>query len=172
MMKSRLSTSHLQSTAQIEGRPEAIFSMIAEMRKAGRWLPCSEAFGGTTEVSPFLARLGTIFLDEGPAGQSTVSVTEYDPPKYIAFHHTVLRTLCTRTIEIDVHIRYTIEPAERSTCVIRDMDLTIQIPGLLKVLKPFVTALFRKQNVRMLKSLKRFIEAQPTERGPEEERHS
>jgi len=34
---------------------------------------------------------------------------------------------------IDVHIRYTLEPIERATYVIRDLDLAIQIPGPLKV---------------------------------------
>ena len=42
------------------------------------------------------------------------------------------------TANIDVHIRYTFEPVERATFVIRALDLTIQIPGLLKVAKPLV----------------------------------
>jgi ribosome-associated toxin RatA of RatAB toxin-antitoxin module len=51
-----MSTSHLQFTARIEGSPETIFDLIADMPNYGRWLPGSEAFGGTTEVSPYAVR--------------------------------------------------------------------------------------------------------------------
>jgi hypothetical protein len=60
-------------------------------------------------------------------GQRPGSVTRYDPPKYIAFHHTVLLKRGPLTANIDVHIRYTFEPVERATSVIRELDLTIQI---------------------------------------------
>jgi CRP/FNR family transcriptional regulator len=63
------------------------------------------------------------------------------------------------TANIDVHIRYTLEPEERTIFVIRDLDLTIQIPGLLKVAEPLVVWAFRKENVRILTELKRYVEA-------------
>ena len=65
------------------------------------------------------------------------------------------------TANIDVHIRYTFEPVERATCVIRALDLTIRIPGLLNVAEPLVVSAFRKENVRILAELKRYVEAQP-----------
>jgi hypothetical protein len=68
------------------------------------------------------------------------------------------------TANIDVHIRYTFEPIERATCVIRALDLTIQIPGLLKVAEPLVVSAFRKENVQILAELKRYVEAQPKQR--------
>jgi hypothetical protein len=43
----------------------------------------------------------------------------------------------------------------------RDLDLTIQIPGLLKVAEPYVIYVFRMENVRILADLKRYIEEQP-----------
>jgi hypothetical protein len=134
------------------------------MPNYGRWLPGSEAFGGTTEVSPYPVRLGTTYLDVGPAGQRPGSVTAYDPPKYIAFHHTTLLKRGPLTANIDVHIRYTLEPVERATSVIRALDLTIQIPGLLKLAESLVVSLFRKENVRILAELKRYVEAQPKQR--------
>jgi hypothetical protein len=103
---------------------------------AGRWPPGSEAFGGTTEVSPYPVRLGTTYLDAGPLGQRPGSVTEYDPPKHIGFHQTMLLKKRPLTANIDVHIRFTFEPVEGATSVIRALDLTIQIPGLLKVAEP------------------------------------
>src|SRR6266481_5767205 len=131
-------TSHPRFTARIEGSPETIFNLIADMPNYGRWLPGSEAFGGTTEVSPYPVRLGTTYLDAGPAGRRPGSVTGYDPPNYIAFHHTMLLKQGPLTANIDAHIRYALEPVERATNVIRALDLTIQIPVLLKVAQPLV----------------------------------
>jgi hypothetical protein len=60
-----------------------------------------------------------------------------------------------------VDIRYTFEPKERGTFVIRQLDLTIQIPGLLKMAEPLVVWVFHKENVRIMAELKRYVEAQP-----------
>ena len=85
-----MSTSHPRFTARIEGSPETIFDLVADMPNYGRWLLGSEAFGGTTEVTPYPVRLGTTYLDAGPLRKRPGSVTGYDRPKYIAFHHTML----------------------------------------------------------------------------------
>ncbi len=156
-----MSTSHPRFTVQIEGSPETIFDLIADMPNYGRWLSGSEVFGGTTEVSPYPVRLGTTYLDAGPAGQRPGSVTGYAPPKYIAFHHTMLLKRGPITANIDVHIRYTLERLQNATGVIRDLDLTIQMPGPLKAAEPLVVWAFRKENVRILAELKRYVEGQP-----------
>jgi len=64
-----MSTTHSQFTARIEGSPETIFNLIADMPNYGRWLPGSEAFGGTTKVSPYPVRLGTTYLDAFGGGE-------------------------------------------------------------------------------------------------------
>src|SRR5271155_1931999 len=159
-----MSTSHPRFMARIEGSPETIFDLIADMPNYGRWLSGSEAFGGTTEVSPYPVRLGTTYLDAGPAGQRPGSVTGYDPPKYIAFHHTMRLKQGLLRADIDVHVRYTLEVLDGATFVIRDLDLTIQMPGLLKLAEPLIVHAFRKENVRILAELKRYVEAQPKQR--------
>jgi hypothetical protein len=155
-----MSTSHPRFTAHIEGTPEAIFDLIADMPNYHHWLPGSDAFGGTTEVVPYPVRLGTTYLDAGPAGKRPGSVTRFDPPKHITFHHTMLLKRGPLTADIDVDVRYTLEPMERGTFVIRDLDLTIEIPGFLRVAEPLVLWAFRKENVRILAELKRYVEAQ------------
>jgi len=65
------------------------------------------------------------------------------------------------TAHIDVHIRYTFEPVDSATFVTRDVDLSVRIPGLLKIADPLVVAAFRKENLRLLPTLKRYVEAQP-----------
>ncbi len=154
-----MSTSHPRFEARIEGSPETIFDLIADMPNYGRWLKGSEAFGGTTEVSPYPVRMGTTYLDAGPAGQRPGIVTGFDRPRFIAFHHTMQLKRAFLNANIDVHIRYSLQPVERATLVVRDLDLTIEMPGLLKLALPFVVAAFRKENVRILAELKRYVEA-------------
>ena len=62
------------------------------------------------------------------------------------------------TANIDVHIRYTLEPIERATFVVRALDLVIQVPGPLKVAEPVIRYAFRKENHRILAELKRYVE--------------
>jgi hypothetical protein len=65
------------------------------------------------------------------------------------------------TADIDVHIRYTFEPQDGATAVIRALDLSIKMPGLIKLAEQFVLSAFRKENVRIMVELKRYVEALP-----------
>jgi uncharacterized protein YndB with AHSA1/START domain len=156
-----MATTHPRFTVRILGPPEAIFELVADMPNYGRWLPGSDAFGGTTEVTPYPVRLGTTYLDSGSAGERRGSVTEYDPPKRIGFHHTMELKKGLLSADIDVHIRCRFEPLERGTFVSRELDLTIRMPGIMKLAMPLVLYAFRKENVRMLAELKRYVEAHP-----------
>jgi uncharacterized protein YndB with AHSA1/START domain len=120
-----MSTTHPRFTARIEGPPQTIFDLLADMPNYARWLTGSDAFGGTTQVSPYPVQLGTTYLDAGSAGQRPGSVTQYDPPQHIAFHHTMLLKKGPLTANIDV------------------------------------VYVFRKENLRILAELKRYVEAQP-----------
>jgi uncharacterized protein YndB with AHSA1/START domain len=155
-----MSTFHLEFTARIEGSPETIFDLIADLPNYGRWLPGSNAFGATTEVTPYPVRLGTTYLDAGPVGQRPGSVTEFDPPKRIAFHQTMLVKRGPLAADTDIQIGYGLEPVDGATRVVRTLDLTIRIPGLLKIVQPLVAAAFRKENARVLAELKRHVEGQ------------
>jgi uncharacterized protein YndB with AHSA1/START domain len=156
-----MSTTHPRFTARIKASPETIFDLLADMPNYGRWLPGSQAFGATTQVSPYPVQLGTTYLDAGPAGQRPGSVTGYDRPKYIAFHQTMLLKQGPLTANVDVHIRCAFDPVDGGTDIVRDLDLTIQIPGLLRVAEPLVAWAIRSENARVLSELKRYVEAQP-----------
>ena len=119
---------------------------------------------GTSEIEPYPVRLGTTYLDSGPLGQRPGSVTEYDPPKHIAFHHTMLLKKGLLTGNVEVNVRYTFEPVEHATNVIRALDLTIEMPWYLKLVEPLVLRAFRKENERLMAELKSYVEAQPKHR--------
>ncbi|HEX4007991.1 MAG TPA: SRPBCC family protein [Acidobacteriaceae bacterium] len=155
-----MSVSHPRFSARIAGPPDKIFGLIADLPNYHRWLPGSGSFGGTTDVSPYPVCLGTTYLDAGPAGARPGIVTEFDPPHRIAFHHTMQLRKGLLRADIDVQIRYALDPNERGTLVLRDLDLSIRMPGPLAIAEPLVLRAFRKENIRILAELKRYIEMQ------------
>jgi hypothetical protein len=54
-----MSMTYPRFTTQIAGPPEVVFDLVADMPNYGRWLPGSDAFGGTVNVTPYPVRLGT-----------------------------------------------------------------------------------------------------------------
>jgi hypothetical protein len=147
----------MQFSSQIAGRPEVIFDLVADMPNYGRWLPDSAVFGGTVNVTPYPVRLGTTYLDAGPV-EKPGNVTEFDPPKHISFHHTVVVRQPLLKTDIDARIRYTFTPNEGGTFVLRQLDLIMNLPTLYKLASPLIQRSFRKENVRTLERLKRYVE--------------
>ena len=150
---------HLRFTSQLAGPPETVFDLVADMPNYGRWLPDSSAFGGTVDVTPYPVRLGTTYLDAGPI-EKPGKVIEFDRPRHLGFRHTVKIRSPIET-DVDARIRYTFEPSQGSTAVVRELDLIIDLRGPLKLLTPLLLRGFRKENVRTLACLKRYVEAHP-----------
>jgi uncharacterized protein YndB with AHSA1/START domain len=152
-----MSTAHMQFTTQIAGAPEVIFDLIADMPNYGRWLPDSDAFGGTVNVTPYPVRLGTTYLDAGSV-EKPGEVTEFDPPRHIGFHHTVMVRQALLKTDIDARIRYTLTSKGGGTFVLRELDLLLNLPIFGKLASPLILRSFRNENVRTLACLKRYVE--------------
>jgi len=152
-----MSRVRLQFSSQIAGPPEVIFDLIADMPNYRRWLPDSDAFGGTVDVTPYPVRLGTTYLDAGPV-EKPGEVTEFDPPRHIGFHHTVQVRQPLLKTDIDARIRYTLTPRDGGTSVNRELDLGMNLPALYRLATPFIVRAFRKENLRTLACLKRYVE--------------
>jgi carbon monoxide dehydrogenase subunit G len=146
----------LHFTILIQGSPETIFALIADLAHYDRWLPGSSSFGAITEISPLPVALGTTYIDAGPSGVRRGVVTEYDPPTLISFHQPMQVKQGLISGAIDIHLRHTLEPQGQSTRL--DRDLTLGIQGLLKLAQPVIIAQFRRENERMLLALKRYVE--------------
>jgi hypothetical protein len=141
-----MSTAHPRFTARIEGSPETIFDLLDDMPTYGRWLlrfrSVRRGDGRYRHIRSASARpIST--RDQRASGPAA---SRYDRPQHIAFHRTMLLKKGPLTANIDVRLRYTLEPLERATCLTRDLDLTIQIPGLLKVPEPLVVCAFRRMS--------------------------
>lgn len=152
-----MKTRNLIFKAQIRGNQEQIFELVADMPNYGRWLPNSSAFGGTVNVTPYPVRLGTTYLDAG-AIEKPGSVTEYAPPHYISFRHTVqIRQRFLRT-DVDACIRYSFESKPPDVLVERSLSLVFDLNGIWRLSPPFIVYGFRKENLRTMAALKRFVE--------------
>jgi uncharacterized protein YndB with AHSA1/START domain len=155
-----MTTKDLTFTAQIRGTPERIFDLVADMPNYGRWLPDSSAFGGTIDVKPYPVQLGTTYLDAGPILKPG-SVTEFDPPRHIAFHHTVQLRQGPLNTDVGARIRYIFEPHDDGTFVERTLVLTFDLHGVARLALPIILLGFRKENDRTLAAVKRYAETQP-----------
>ncbi len=153
-----MSTRDLRFTVLIKGSPETIFDLVADMPNYGRWLPDSSAFRGTVSVTPYPVRLGTTYLDAGPI-QKPGSVTEYDRPRHLSFHHTVQLRQSFLNTDVDAQIRYTFDRKDGGTFVDRRLVLTFNLHGIARLALPLILYGFRKENYRTLAALKRYLEA-------------
>lgn len=152
-------TKELKFSIQIQGSPEKIFDLVADMPNYGRWLPNSPAFGGTINVAPYPVQLGTTYLDAGPI-EKPGKVTEFDRPRHISFHHTVQIRQGLLDTDVDARIRYAFKPSDGGTVVDRILVLGFELRGIARLALPFIVSGFRKENDRTLAALKRYVERQ------------
>jgi uncharacterized protein YndB with AHSA1/START domain len=161
---------HKFYTSTVGAPPATLFSLLADMPRYGEWLPGSDQFSSTTEVEPSPVRLGSRYHDGKPGepGKSWYgTVTGFQPPGSLDFHHTIAVSQLRATV--DVHIHYSFEPEdgdERRTRVNRWLVLDIAMPVVFRPLRRFIISAFDRENVRTMAAAKRYAEAHPDiERG-------
>ena len=155
---------HKLYTATVDAPPPVLFKLLSDMPNYDEWLPGSGQFGRTTDVEPYPVQLGSRYHDGKPGepGKSWWgTVTGFQPPGSIDFHHTITVKQLRATVE--VHIHYSFEPAEgdeRRTLVSRWLVLDVTMPLAARPLRPLITSAFDKENRRTLTAVKRYAEAQ------------
>lgn len=156
---------HRMYAAPVVAAPELVFDLLSDMPDYGRWLPQSEQFGYTTEVEPYPVQLGSRYHDgkpDQPGKEWWGTVTGFQPPGSIDFHHTIAVRQLRATV--DVHIHYSIEaspPAGGATTVSRWLLLDVKMPWLLRPMLRLITSKFDQENVRTMAALKNYAEALP-----------
>ena len=150
----------------ISAPPGLLFQLLSDMPNYGDWLPGSGQYGGTTDVEPYPVRRGTRYHDGKPGEPGKDwwgTVTGFQPPGSLDFHHTIhvsqLRAL------IDVHIHYSLEPGDGATQVSRWLVLDITLPIVFRPLRPLITARFDKENLRTMAALKAYAESRSSVGG-------
>lgn len=153
---------HRFYATKVAAPPEMLFELLSDMPNYRRWLSQSDAFGETTDVVPYPVQLGSKYHDGKPAEPGKDwwgTVTGFQPPGSIDFHHVIhVRQLWTT---VDVHIHYSFEAEEHGTLVNRWLVLDITMPAILRPLRRLITGSFDKENVRTMDAVKKYAEAQP-----------
>ena len=151
---------HKLYSATVAAPPEPLFGLLSDLPNYGDWLPGSGQYGQTTDVEPYPVRQGTRYHDGRPGEPGKDwwgTVTGFQPPGSLDFHHTIHVRQLRATI--DVHIHYSLEPGDGGTQVTRWLVLDIAMPAVLRPVRPLITASFDKENVRTLAALKQYAEA-------------
>jgi uncharacterized protein YndB with AHSA1/START domain len=154
---------HRIYTAKVAAPPARLFELLADMPNYTQWLPPSEEFSNTTAVDPYPVRLGSRYHDgrpEEPGKDWWGTVTGFQPPGSLDFHHTIRVAQLRATV--DVHIHYSFEPDNEGTVVNRWLLLDFAMPLLTRPLRRVVVNKFDNENVRTLAAVKEFAEANPT----------
>ena len=161
---------HRFYTSQVAAPPRLLFDLLSDMPNYGRWLPPSGQFADTTDVEPYPVRLGSRYHDGKPGEPGKDwwgSVTGFQRPGSIDFHHTIgVRQL---RATVDVHIHYSIEQDKQDdqrTVVIRWLVLDISMPVVFRPLRPAITARFDQENLRTMAAVKQYAEAHAGEGVP------
>jgi len=134
---------------------ERVFALLADLRDYDRWLPGSSAFRGTSSISAGPIGVGTTYVEPGPLGVRHGRVTEFVPPKRLAFEQPMtLRPNAMGTIGIRLFMNLT--PGTDGVHLRRELQLNPQ--GPVKLIMPLVLRGFRAENERMLRVLKDYAE--------------
>ena len=151
---------HKFYASSIQAPAELLFRLLSDLPNYGDWLPGSGQYGQTTDVEPYPVRQGTRYHDGKPSEPGNDwwgTVTGFQPPGSLDFHHTIHVRQLRATI--DVHIHYSLQPGDGGTRVTRWLVLDIAMPAVLRPVRPLITASFDKENVRTLAALKQYAEA-------------
>jgi hypothetical protein len=151
---------HRFYTSKVAASPELLFGLLSDMPNYGRWLPPSGQFASTTDVEPYPVRLGSRYHDGKPGEPGKEwwgSVTGFQPPGSIDFHHTIPVRQLRATV--DVHIHYSFEKDGQDTVVNRWLVLDVSMPVALRPLRTLITSAFDKENLRTMAAVKQYAEA-------------
>jgi len=144
-----------------------LFGLLSDLPHYDRWLPPSGQFARTTNVEPYPVQLGSRYHD-GKPGQPGKdwwgTVTGFQRPGSIDFHHTIeVRQLRTT---VDVHIHYSFEQDQTGTVVNRWLILDFSMPAAFRPLRSVITTQFDKENLRTMAAVKQYAEAHASDGVP------
>jgi uncharacterized protein YndB with AHSA1/START domain len=153
---------HKFYSSTIAAPPAVLFELLADMPNYQRWLPGSSRFAETTDVEPYPVQLGSRYHDGKPAQPGKDwwgTVTGFQPPGSLDFHHTIQVSQLKATV--DTHIHYSFEPQDGGTELTRWLVLDITMPILVRPLRTLIIKSFDVENVRTMAALKQYAEIHP-----------
>jgi len=153
---------HKFYSASVAAPPAILFELLSDMPNYRRWLPGSAQFAGTTDVEPYPVQRGSRYHDGKPGEPGKDwwgTVTGFQPPGSLDFHHTIHVSQLKATV--DVHIHYSFEPEDDGTQVTRWLVLDITMAMAFRPLRALIIRSFDQENQRTIAAVKQYAEAHP-----------
>jgi hypothetical protein len=158
---------HRFYTSMVAAPRGLLFELLSDLPHYDRWLPPSGQFAGTTDVGPYPVRLGSRYHDGKPGEPGKDwwgTVTGFQRPGSIDFHHTIRVRQLLATLDVRIH--YSFEREGTGTLVNRWLILDFSMPIALRPLRPVITAQFDQENLRTIAAVKRYAEAHASDDVP------
>jgi hypothetical protein len=151
-------------------------AQVLHLRRRGAARRGVRAARRLAELRPLAARLAAVRPDHRcralprSAGQPLLrgkpdepgkdwwgTVTGFQPPGSLDFHHTIAVPQLRATV--DVHIHYSLEPDNATTRVTRWLVLDISMPAIARPLRRLIVSSFDEENLRTMATVKKYAEA-------------
>lgn len=137
-------------TTEVARPPSEVFALLADLAGFPRWLDPSNTYRATVRVSDDPIVRGTTYTDEIQGMRLHGTVREYEPDHLLVFHQ------ARSDGNLAITISYELEPLGTGTRVVRTGE--IATGGFLVALHPIVVRTTVKENERMMKRLKDYLE--------------
>jgi uncharacterized protein YndB with AHSA1/START domain len=139
----------IESTTSIARSPADVFVFVSDVRNDPGWhtdvLEARLTEGvSVKEGSTFAVRFKP-FMGQS---EGTVTVSKYEPPRCVVFKG--------RMGKMAPSVIITVEPNGGGSRITRRVEM--EVPGLLRLMAPFMGSMFRKQSDGFLANLKRVLE--------------
>jgi uncharacterized protein YndB with AHSA1/START domain len=132
--------------------PEAVFDTLADITRYSRWLPPSNTYNETTDVSDSLVRAGTTYVDKNTSRAMYGQVREYKPYSRLVFHQATKGKI----FGMEITVRYDLARTDTGTHLER--TTSVHTLGLMRLLEAVVVGRTRQENQRTLEALKAYLE--------------
>src|SRR5438309_9679686 len=114
----------LQFSTDIKCPAEDVFNLIADLAHYSRWLPPSNTYAETLDISESPVKEGSTYVDRNRLNTMYGTVPECKPYSRIVFHQ------ATKSPSLDITAAYDLSPTSTGTRVER--TTTIVTSGLLR----------------------------------------
>lgn len=151
-------TRKVELSIDVECPPSAVFAAIVDLPNYNNWLPQSDVFRGTTEISDTPIRTGTKYTEHSSQGTRYGEVRELnEAERHVVFHQPMKLKPNVLGLELDVVVDMVAKEKEGGGCHL-EREIRLQIPVLLGLAAGVVARKFEVESWRTMEVLKAFLE--------------
>jgi hypothetical protein len=153
-------TRTISLSTPIAADPSRAFAVIIDLAGYNTWLPQSDAFKGTTDITDDPIKVGTRYTEPSPNGTRYGRVTELDTARrHVRFHQPMMARPEILGLEIDIQVDMRIDEGPNGGCVL-ERETIIGFPWVMTPLVGYITAQFETEIRRVVQVFKEHLEAE------------